>query len=444
MVVKGSSRGSSAEDVARLARHLLARENETAIILEGCRAPADLAPTLAAMRAITLGTRSRRALYHASLSLSADEAFGLDDPRWIEAVDCLERHLGLVGHQRTVVGHSKKGRRHVHVVWCRAHSQTLRIANDSHSYRKHETASRELEARWQGAIRPVVGVHTRPAGTPRPVAAATHRDWQAQERTGIAVADVAAILSAAWASKDSGRAFSAAIVANGIHLAIGRRGIVAIDGAGTPHSIGRRLGLRAAEIQRRLADIDPSSLPTVEACQRTIRTTNTGSMTMSTRRQSGCTAGRRKRFYSPLVTAHRDHWTALGYVVEQSSQGWLVRLSPTTTLIDAGDTLMLERQGEPTDDEIKLMITAAQGRGWDSIRFFGGSESYQRRARELAIAAGYPASAIALECEESKPRPLAMEMPSHVRRKLAPETNPAPAPSAPDTTQPQPTREMRP
>jgi len=35
MVVKGSSRGNSAEDVARLARHLLARENETAVILEG-------------------------------------------------------------------------------------------------------------------------------------------------------------------------------------------------------------------------------------------------------------------------------------------------------------------------------------------------------------------------------------------------------------------------
>jgi len=67
-----------------------------------------LAPTLATMRAVSLGTRSRRALYHASLSLSADEAFGLDDPRWIEAVDCLERHLDLVGHQRIVVGHSKK------------------------------------------------------------------------------------------------------------------------------------------------------------------------------------------------------------------------------------------------------------------------------------------------------------------------------------------------
>ena len=161
---------------------------------------------------------------------------------------------------------------------------------------------------------------------------------------------------------------------------------------------------------------------------------------MNNRRPSGCTAGRRKRFYSPVVSIHRDYWTALGYAVDQSNQGWLVRLSPTTTLIDAGDTLTLERQGEPTDDEIKLMIATAQARGWDSIRFFGGSEAYQRRARELAIEAGYPASAITLECEES---PLAMEMPSHVRRKLAPE-NLAPAPSAPDTTQPQTIQEMRP
>jgi len=311
-------------------------------------------------------------------------------------------------------------------VWCRAHSQTLRIANDSHSYRKHETASRELEARWHGAIRPVIGVHTRPTGTPRPVAAATHRDWQAQERTGIAVADIAA-----------------AIATSGLKLAIGRRGIVAVDLAGTPHSLPRRLGLRAADVQRCLADIDQSTLPTVEACQRALRTTDNRSMTMSTKRPSGCTSGRRKRFYSPVVSIHRDYWTALGYAVDQSNQGWLVRLTPTTTLIDAGDTLTLERQGEPTDDEIKLMIAAAQAREWDCIRFFGGSEAYQRRARALAIAAGYPPSAITMECEESKQRPLAMEKPSHVRRKLAPE-NLAPAPSAPDTIQPQPIQEMRP
>ncbi len=131
MIIKGSSRGGSQTDVDRLARHLVAHENEIAVVLEGCGGPDDLARQLSEFRAVTLGTRSRRALYHASLSPPADEALPLDDPRWIEAVGTLERHLGLVGHQRVIVGHQKKSRRHVHVVWCRAHPETLKIASDS-------------------------------------------------------------------------------------------------------------------------------------------------------------------------------------------------------------------------------------------------------------------------------------------------------------------------
>lgn len=261
MIIKGSSRGDNKTDVERLARHLVARENESVVMLEGCDVPADLGLALSAMRATTLGTRSRRALYHSSLSLPADEAFGFDDPRWTEAVDTLQRHLGLDGHQRVLVGHQKKGRRHVHVVWCRAHPETLRIASDSHSYRKHEAASRELEQRW--ACSPVVGVHSRPEGTPRPVAAATHQDWQAQTRTGIQVADVAAALKSAWDSTTTGSEFAATVKQAGLHLAVGRRGTVVVDGVGTPHSIPRRLGLRAADVHRRLADLDTAILPTV-------------------------------------------------------------------------------------------------------------------------------------------------------------------------------------
>ncbi len=450
MIIKGSSRGGSQLDVDRLARHLVARENETVVVMEGCDGHADLARALTEMRAVTLGTRSRRALYHASLSLSAAEAYDLADPKWIEAVDVLERHLEMGGHQRVVVGHTKKGRRHVHVVWCRAHPLTLKIASDSQSYRKHEACSRELEERWKS--RPVVGVHTRPEGTPRPVAKATHQDWQAQTRTGVQVDDVAAIMKQAWDSTTTGRAFRKAIEAEGLHLAAGRRGIVVVDQAGTPHSIPRRLGdgIRAADVQRRLKDIDVAALPMLEAVQKATRAKNkpdTNRREQMSKTAFGCQQGRRQKTVPTFLPEHRDYWIGLGYEVERSAEGWLVKLSATTTLVDAGDVLTLHRVGEPSDDEIMAMITAGKARGWTSIRFFGGSESFQQRARVLAVKSGnYTWDDVSLECEEGRPKPLAAEMPKHVRDRLLPPVEPEPpsAPLPPIHDVPPPTPELRP
>ena len=266
MIIKGSARGQSAPDTSRLASHLLSSENEAVelIQLRGVASPA-LPSALEEMRLVTLGSRVRRGLYHASISLDRDEAPAMGTTRWLEAVDELERRLGMVGHQRAVVRHVKRDREHIHVVWCRVHPTSLKLARDSQNYRKHEECSRALEARWN--LRQVVGVHTRPAGTPRPVAIGTHGDWQAQERTGIAVNDVADAFTDAWRSTATGNQFATAIGLEGFKLARGRRGIVAVDSAGTPHSLPRRLQLRADVVRRRLVDIDLNQLPTVESLQ---------------------------------------------------------------------------------------------------------------------------------------------------------------------------------
>ncbi|WP_395452496.1 hypothetical protein ACHMW5_04200 [Azospirillum melinis] len=78
-------------------------------------------------------------------------------------------------------------------------------------------------------------------------------------------------------------------------------------------------------------------------------------------------------------------------------------------------------------------MSAGKARGWQSIRFYDGSESYQRRARLEALRQGYPPEAISLECEDSlREKAVASEtMPVHLRRKLG-LPDPAPAPPAPD------------
>ena len=221
-----------------------------------------------------LGTRSRRAVYHASINLAPEEASKLTGRRWIDAVDELEKELGLCGHQRAVIKHIKRDREkvlreHYHIVWGRANPTTLKVVSDSKNYEKHERVARRLEARWK--LNKVSGVHTRPPNTLRPVAKATHKDWQAQTRTGVQVDDVALVLNKCWASTSSGSQFVAAIKSQGFTLAVGRRGIVVLDTAGTPHSLSRRLKLRAAEVQQRLAGIEVTKLPTVEAAQARLR-----------------------------------------------------------------------------------------------------------------------------------------------------------------------------
>lgn len=445
MIIKGSTRGQSSRDAAALARHLLAVENEEVAILQLRGVVSTRLPdTLEEMRLLTLGTRARRGLYHASINLDRDEAPELGTARWLEAADELERRLGMQDHQRAVVRHVKRGRAHVHIVWCRAHPVTLTVARDSQNYRKHEECARALESRW--SLRPVVGVHTRPSGTPRPVALATHGDWQAQERTGIAVANVTVALQEAWASTRGGQAFAAAIRREGLSLARGQRGIVAVDGAGTPHSLPRRLRLTAAEVRRRLADIDIDALPAVEDIQQAAKRPKSRGGKNMTRAFGACEPRRQRGGLPPAKTLWPDYWRQLGFEVEETGEALRVTLPDGAELQDRGDRLTLMRQGEPTNEEIRLMVAAGRARGWESIRFFGGSPEFQRRARIEALRQGYRLDQISLECEDGSPQPLSasMPMPEHIRRRLAPPEEPV-APTAPaGPTEPTPGDGVRP
>jgi hypothetical protein len=406
---------------------LLARENEVAEVVEirGV-VGTGLDDVLAQMREISLGGRTRRPLYHASISPEANA--NLTREQWAEAADELERGLGLSGHQRAIVRHVKKGREHIHVVWNRVNLLTLRAVHDGQSYTKHEACARLLEDKF--CLPATLGVHSRPPGTRRPVAKMTDADRQAAERVGQPVADIAAILTAAWNSTATGKEFATAIGRQGICLASGRRGIVAVHlASGVPHSIPRRLGLRAAEVQARLSDIDQATLLTVEQAKARIKQSST------TRRPEmpasyGATCRRpRRRDQKTIPPLAPAYWEAQGYKVERLAASLLIRLSPTMEIEDRGDRLLLHRRdgGAPTDAELRILVAAAKahmdGGNWDGVRFFGPPAD-QRRMKTIALAMGIPVSAISLECEEAPGIQAPSRMPNHVRRRL----NPSPAP----------------
>lgn len=164
------------------------------------------------------------------------------------------------------------------------------------------------------------------------------------------------------------------------------------------------------------------------------------------KREYGCQSGKPKKFFSPLDFSHRDYWVGLGHQVEKTAEGWLVKLNKSsTTILDQGDRLTVHTVQEPTDDEILALIRCGHQRGWKSI-YFWGSESFQHRARALAVKHNFYAwDDVSLECEAGRTSLMAAEMPKHIRDKLAPPVEPEPSPPMPATTDiPEPIQELRP
>jgi hypothetical protein len=93
-------------------------------------------------------TRGEKVLYHAQINPNPGEPMWEGD--WIRSADILAEKLGMEGQPRVIVYHLKEGylegaREHAHVVFQRADVEKGRLISDSHNYRKHEAASRQIE-----------------------------------------------------------------------------------------------------------------------------------------------------------------------------------------------------------------------------------------------------------------------------------------------------------
>ena len=267
MIIKGNPAGS----VKFWSKHLLRDDtNERAEVKEisGLLA-GDLPSALREMQAIAAQSRSHgNFMYQANINPRDDEHLMAE--QWKEAVDTLEKNLGLEGHQRVVVEHVKNGRQHYHVVWNRVDVDTLRVADMGGNWPIHEKTARELEARFGLTPTPT------PTNTPEKKPALELYEIRAAERSGIDPAALKAELTELWRTADSGKAFASAIEDRGYILAKGdRRDFCIIDGAGDAHSLARRLdGVRAKDVRERMADVDRDSLPSVEEARETQRERN--------------------------------------------------------------------------------------------------------------------------------------------------------------------------
>jgi Relaxase/Mobilisation nuclease domain len=260
IIINGGSRSAG----GWWAKHLQNGEkNERVQVIEVVGLSAATIPdAFREMEGISLGSKCKNYFYQANINPRADER--LTPAQWREAVDTLEKNLGLTGQPRFVVEHEKEGRTHRHVVWSRIDPERMTAISDSLTAAIHERTSRDLEIKFDLERGQSILVPDRKIDRPdrRPKKHETFRSMD----SGIDPETVKADARRHWHSADNGQSFKAALEASGDYvLARGdRRDFVIVDRAGDDHSLARRLGVKAAEMRARMADIDPACLPNVQ------------------------------------------------------------------------------------------------------------------------------------------------------------------------------------
>jgi hypothetical protein len=144
----------------------------------------------------------------------------------------------------------------------------MRAIPDSHNYRKHEEAARELERRF-GHDR-IQGAHHERDGpdgttTQRPDRTPSRSELRQEDRTGITAKEVKRDVTAIFRSSPDANSFREGLSEKGYAIARGdRRDYVLVDQAGGIHSLARRIdGVKAAELRQFMAPLDRASIPSI-------------------------------------------------------------------------------------------------------------------------------------------------------------------------------------
>ena len=253
MILVGNQRGGARD----LAQHLLKEENERVRVheLRGFVAD-DLHGALVESYAVSRGTQCRQHLYSLSLNPPADETVGVEV--FEDAVERVEKRLGLDGQPRAIVFHEKNGRRHAHAVWSRIDTDAMKAVQLSYSNSKLNEVSREIyiERGWQMPR----GFINREFTDPRNFSLA---EWQQAKRAGKDPRQTKEVFQDCWALSDSRAGFAHALEERGLILAKGdRRGFVAVDHTGEVYAVARWVGLKTKQVKARLGG--PDGLPSVD------------------------------------------------------------------------------------------------------------------------------------------------------------------------------------
>lgn len=168
---------------------------------------------------------------------------GLTDEQWREAHAIARKEHGLEGLAYFRMRHTKNGHVHEHGIICRIDPERMVARSDSLSAQARERTSRATEQRF--GLQPVQSVLI------------PDRDFERSDR-----------LAKKWERfRGAQRGLDPHAIGkelSSIKQRSDRRDFMVIDQAEHEHSLGRRLGIKAAELRAFMKDVDRTSLPSVE------------------------------------------------------------------------------------------------------------------------------------------------------------------------------------
>ncbi len=149
MILKGSHRAGG----QNLATHLMKLDDNEHMRVHELRgfASDNLHGAFKEAEAISRATRCTQYLF--SLSLNPPEGQSAVEAAFTDALDRIEKKLGLEGQPRAVVFHEKEGRRHAHCAWSRIDGNTLTARPLPFFKNRLMEISRELYSKTVGRCR---------------------------------------------------------------------------------------------------------------------------------------------------------------------------------------------------------------------------------------------------------------------------------------------------
>ncbi len=244
MIIKASQRGGA----GKLSAHLLnANDNEHIKVHEVRGFMSDtLHEALQEAHAISQGTKCKQFLFSVSLNPPKNKNVPIVD--FENAVDRIEKKMGLDNHPRAIVFHEKHGRRHAHAVWSRIDTQDMKAINLPFYKNKLMEISKELhlENDWKLPK----GFINREQRNPLNF---TLAQWKQAQRRQERPETIKQALKECWSISKTKAAFENNFDLNGYYLAKGdRRGYVAVDWRGEVYSLSRWLNTKNKTLEERL------------------------------------------------------------------------------------------------------------------------------------------------------------------------------------------------
>ena len=246
MLLKASERASG----QALATHLLnAHDNDHVEIHELRGFMSDnLHGAFQEIEAHSKGTRCKNYLFSLSLNPPEKESVGIE--AFEDAVNRIEKKLGLDNQARALIFHEKQGRRHAHCVWSRIDVQEMKAVQLSHFKMKLQEISKELYRQYGWEL--PKGFENKAERNPFNY---TLAEWHQAQRVKEDPQALKALFKDCWEQSKNGEALIESLKAKGYTVAQGdKRGAVAVDYQGEVYSLSRWAGVKNKELKAKLGE----------------------------------------------------------------------------------------------------------------------------------------------------------------------------------------------